>query len=244
MRGFRIAFASLLVVVLPLPAAALFHFSVIDEVMTSYDGDPNVQFVEIRMLAGSQNRVAHTVLARFDADGNYNGDLLVLTADVANQGADVRWLIGTPAFETVSGIQVDFEFAPQLLQASGMVCWGAPVGILPPTDPDSWDHGIPTNYIDCVAYGSYLGTNPLGGDPTPEDADGHSLVRVSDTDDNATDFTCGDPASPTNNAGDSASLAATIPCPEPAAPLLLATGALALSLSGRLRRRPTRAEGP
>ena len=30
----------------------IFHLAVIDEVMTSYDGDANVQFIEIRMLAG------------------------------------------------------------------------------------------------------------------------------------------------------------------------------------------------
>ncbi len=35
----------------PKGAPAAFHFSVIDEIMTSYGGDPNVQFVEIRMLA-------------------------------------------------------------------------------------------------------------------------------------------------------------------------------------------------
>ena len=45
---------------------------------------------------------------------------------------------------------------------------------------------------------------------TPLDANGHSLRRVSHTDDNETDFACGDPADPTNNAGESALLAATI----------------------------------
>ena len=35
----------------PRPAHAIFHVMVIDEVMTNYGGDPNVQFVEYKMLA-------------------------------------------------------------------------------------------------------------------------------------------------------------------------------------------------
>lgn len=221
------------------PANALFHFSVIDEVMTSYDGDPAVQFVEIRMLSAFQNRVDHTVLAKFDGSGNYEGDLLVVGADVVNFTSGTRWIMGTMDFVDASGLAVDFVFTPGLIQGSGMVCWGAPDDdILPPTNPNSWEHDDPANYIDCLAYGDYTGTtHPHGGTPTSLDADGHSLVRISETDDNATDFACADPAGPMNNAGTSESLAATIPCPEPAAPLLLAAGALALVLGGR---RPSR----
>ena len=47
--------AALLLALHVQPALALFHLAVIDEVMTSYDGDPEVQFVEIRMLLPGQN---------------------------------------------------------------------------------------------------------------------------------------------------------------------------------------------
>ncbi len=69
-------------------------------------------------------------------------------------------------------------------------------------------------------------------------------MRISDNMDNATDFTCGDPATPETsfNGGFSASLAATTPCPTiPVLPrggavllmgLLTALGALLL-LRGR-----------
>ncbi|MCZ6571239.1 MAG: hypothetical protein O7B23_13870, partial [Deltaproteobacteria bacterium] len=43
-------------------------------------------------------------------------------------------------------------------------------------------------------------------------ADGHSLFRVSETDDSATDFVCGDPATPESNALATVSLAATASC--------------------------------
>jgi hypothetical protein len=99
-----------------------------------------------------------------------------------------------------------------------MVCWGAP-GIVPPSDPGSWDHTVPANYVDCVAYGSYTGpTNGFIGTPTPLSAEGHSLQRISDTHDNATDFACGDPADPENNADATADLVATTACPAPPTP--------------------------
>lgn len=220
------------------PAAALFHLAVIDEVMTSYDGDFDVQFVEIRMLASGQTFVENSVLAKFDGSGNYEGDALVVPGVVTNGGNGVRWLMGTAAFEAVSGIQVDFEFSPGLIAGSGMICWGAP-GQLPPADPNSWDHTDPANYTDCVAYGGYSGpTNIFIGDPTPIEPDGHSLQRIDESHDNAMDFACGDPANPTNNAGETANLAATIPCPEPSQILLLLAGAGALwPLQARAKRR-------
>jgi hypothetical protein len=212
---------------------------VIDELMTSYEGDTDIQFVEIRMLSASQNLVANTVLGVFDASGNYAGDALVVPGNVPNSGSGTRWIMGTPAFQTLTGIQLNFEFAPGLIGESGMVCWGAPDDLLvPPADPDSWVHSNPENYIDCVAYGSYTGpTNGLIGDPTPLSPDGHSLQRIFETHDSLTDFACADPATPTNNAGETIDLAAAIPCPEPSQILLLAGGAAALAPAGRRRQR-------
>jgi hypothetical protein len=212
---------ALAVLAAPRPAAALFHFSHISEVMTSWDGDPNVQFVEITMEAGSQNFTTNSVLGAFNAAGVYQGDVLVVPGDLANDGNGVRWLMGTTEFETAAGVQADFEFEPGLITESGMICWGAP-GVAPPA-PGTWDHTVPSNYVDCVAYGTYTGaTHPGSGNPTPLSPDGHSLRRVSDEDDNAIDFACGDPADPTNNAPASGTLAATDPCP--VAPATLTKG--------------------
>jgi hypothetical protein len=203
----------------PLPAAALFHFAVIDEVMTSHDGNADIQFVEIRMLAAAQNQTANSVLAAFDADGTFIGDILVVPSNVANAGNGVRWLMGTTAFETAAGVQADFEFAPGLVPQSGMICWGGGPGAVVPEDPPDWDRENLDSYVDCVAYGAYTGpTHDLSGTPTPIAPDGHSLRRISETEDNATDFACGDPADPTNNAGGAGSLAATTACPAPPAP--------------------------
>lgn len=205
----------------PQPAAALFHIAHIDEVMTSYAGDPDAQFVEIRMDAISQNFVTDSVIAAFDGSGAYVGDVLVASSDVPNGGAGVRWIAGTAAFQAASGLTPDFTFAPGVLPTGGgMVCFGGGGGALP-LPPGSWNRNDFTNYIDCVAYGAYAGPpNLWTGTPTPLDADGHGLARVSSTFDNFTDFACADPATPENNAGVIAPLPATTACPVPMATLI------------------------
>jgi len=201
------------------PSQAAFHFAEIDEVMTSYGGNANVQFVEIKMLSAGQNFVTNSVLGAFDASGNFIGDVLIVPGDVTS-GANRSWLMGTTTgptnFQTESGLTPDFPMPAGLPTGGGMVCWGAPGFIVPP--PGSWDHTNPNNYIDCVAYGTYSGPGnfkigtTMGSFPAPDDADGHSLQRTQDTNSSANDWVCADPASPTNNTPASASLAATTLC--------------------------------
>ncbi len=187
----------------PKGAPAAFHFSVIDEIMTSYGGDPNVQFVEIRMLGIGQRLVGGTVLGAFDPSGSHLGTVLVVPGNVSRSGNGVRWLMGTTRLQAVSGPTPDFIMPAGLPTVGGMVCWGAPGA----------STSNPAFYVDCVAYGSYSGPSNIHiGNPNPLNAAGHSLVRVSDTNDSATDFACGDPATPESNAPATVSLAATASC--------------------------------
>jgi len=194
-------------------APALFHAAVIDEVMTSYGGDANVQFIEVRMLAGLQTFVSNSVLAAFDTNGNYIADILVIPNNVSNGGPGVRWLVGTSAFQTASGITPDFIMPAGVLPSGGgMVCYGGGGGLSPKNPPD-WDRTAFATYVDCLAYGNYAGpSNVRIGTPTQLTGDGHSLQRSGTTHDNAADFTCADPATPENNAGDTGSMAATTSC--------------------------------
>jgi hypothetical protein len=208
------------------PAAALFHAAAISEVLASYGGDASQQYVEVTQDFIFQNLVSNSVLAVFDQSGTLLDDW-VIPSDVPNDGAGVPWIMATSAFQTAHGFTADFTIPAAfagLPLGGGMVCWGAPVvGLLPPADPNSWDHADPTNYVDCVAYGSYAGPNNfpmarLGATPVqvivplvlPE---GHSLTRVAETADNAASFACGAPLTPANNTGGTATLAATTPCP-------------------------------
>jgi Dockerin type I domain len=202
-----------LLLLFPRASSAFFELSAINEIMTRYDGNPSVQFVDIRMLSSFQNSVSNTVLGAFDAQGNYVGDVLVVPANLSRSGIDFHWLMATSEFATVTGLTPDFIMPASLPIDSGMVCWGAPGNSFPPA-PDTWDHSDPANYVDCVAYGNYTGpTNTHIGVPTPLTPDGHSLVRVTETNDNATDFACSELAAPTTNTGVTVSLPATTPCP-------------------------------
>jgi len=93
-------FVSAIVLLTPRLSSGLFHVSVINQLMTSYACDSNVQFLEIRMLVPLQNFVTNGVVGAFDAGGAYIGDVLVVPHDVAKSGAGVTWLLGTSQFAT------------------------------------------------------------------------------------------------------------------------------------------------
>ena len=209
------------------PALAVHHIAEISEVMSGFNGDPNVQYVEIRRLAIYQNVVASTRLTAFNPDGTLAGVLLdPLGSNISLSSGD--WIMGTAAFQTASGISADFVFAPGILPAVGMVCWGAPNAVAPP-DPSTWDASDPNNYVDCVSYGggSFTGTNPMSPNPHAAGAgdDTLSLIRsVTSTakltnpwrnSDDATDFKLAAP-SPKNDAGLTGTLTKGGPTPTPA----------------------------
>jgi hypothetical protein len=202
-------------VAIPPPAHALFHLARIQELATRVGGDPEQQFVEIRMLGVLQNFVRNSVLATFDAQGNYIEDLLIVPDNVANHGAEVRWVMATAALQAAHGFSADFTIPARIPLGGGMICWGAP-GLIPP-DPASWERTDVTNFIDCLAYGTYDGpTNVLIGVPSPLLPEGHSLVRIDDTRNNAANFSCATTISPENNAGGALALPATEACSPPA----------------------------
>jgi hypothetical protein len=206
----RLAILAMLVVSsVPRVALSVFHVAVIDEVMTSYNGDATAQFVEIRMLSGGQNVVGGSVLTAFDDTGSYLGIVLTVSGNVPNSGAGVRWIMGSSELTNDTGFAPDKTFSGPLYlpTGGGMVCWGKPST---PSNPND------ANYVDCLAYGTYSGpTNSKIGTPTPLDADGHSLQRTTSgaSHNNSTDFTCADPATPTDNSGNSQNLVATTACP-------------------------------
>lgn len=196
---------------LPARSHALFHIAVIDEMLASIDGDPEQQFLEVRMLFAAQNLTRNAVIAAFDADGNYIADILVIPDNVPTGANGARWIAATSAFQSARGFTADFTMPARIPLGGGMVCFGAP-GIAAP-DPSTWDHTRPENYVDCLAYGTYDGPrNEKTGTPTTLVAEGHSLVRQSETEDNARDFTCAAVATPTNNAGATIDVDASTRC--------------------------------
>ena len=197
--------ASLLV---PARSHALFHISVIDEVLASLDGDADQQFVEVRMLLGAQNLVSNAVIAAFDASGDYIEDILVIPEDVPNGVNGARWIAATSAFQTAHAFTADFTMPAKIRSAAA---WSAGRAGRPATGrPGELGPRRPGQLRRLLAYGTYSGpSNHLIGKPTTLVAEGHSLVRQSETDDNAADFACANTATPTNNAGASVDVPAS-----------------------------------
>jgi len=199
----------LLALVGPGDARATFHFMSISELGAGFLGNPNVQFVELRLDAAGQNEVRNTRLTSFDKDGIATV-LLLTPTDVANGQSGRNVLYATAEFQTATGITPDFVIPVGVVGPAGMICWGAP-GTTPPMEPSSWDENKPENYVDCVAYGSYAhGTRPASGTPsalTPGDGT-RSLTREKNTSSagsNATDFALAT-ATACNNANQCATL--------------------------------------
>ena len=200
----------------PAPGEAIFHLAVIDEVMSGVGGDPDAQYVEVRMETSGQNIVHDTLLSVFDEDANPALTLLlILPDDVPNSGANLRWIMATEAFANLPQVQAA-GFTPDvivpfgILTPKGMVCWGAPDWA---PAPDDWPldddmtkeeegYNFPFLYTDCVSYGGYVGppvpTHPPATALPPGDGT-MSLQRIaSPPDEDALELRC---PTPENNAG-------------------------------------------
>ena len=198
------------------PSSAAFHVTVINEFMTSYNNDPSVQFIDMRMVAGFQIAVMNSVLVAFDAAGENPTDILVIPSNLThNTAADSHWLVATAGFQAVSGVAPDFVMpSGKLPSGGGMLCFGGGGGAFP-AGPSSWSRTAFNTYVDCVAYGNYTGpSNAKIGTPTQLTADGHSLLRTktSAPPNDATDFVCSDDITSQNNTGTMGTLAASLPC--------------------------------
>jgi hypothetical protein len=203
------ALAVALALSLGAPAQAVFHSAVIDEIMSGVPGDPNAQYVVIRMLASGQIAVQYTRLTAFNCDGSQATELLLLPNNLTGftQG---RYIISSDL--GLANILNDFVMTTTgIAPDCGMVCWGAPPPNVVPPNPPTWAIDNPNNYTDCVAYGGYTGTvktvsggnTHVSGTPSSLTAgDGTlALKRLVFDDDNATDFAFACP-SPANYAGD------------------------------------------
>ena len=202
----------------PTPGGAIFHLALIDEVMSGVGGDPDAQYVEVRMEAPGQNLVHDTLLSVFDEDANPALTLLlILPDDVPNSGINLRWIMATQAFADLPQVQAagftpDVIFPSGILTPKGMVCWGAPdfapePDLWPlddPKTPEEDGYNFPFLYTDCVSFGGYVGppvpTHPPATNLPPGDST-MALQRIASppaADADAFELRC---PTPQNNAG-------------------------------------------
>ncbi len=204
------------------PVAAAFHNTVIDEVVASVGGDTDQQFVEVRQLGPSQTLVTNAVIGAFDANGNYVNDVLVANHNVTNSSNGGRWIAATQKFQMTQGFTADFDISSGIIPVqSGMICYGSGTAMTTffPVAPGSWDHTNAANYIDCVAYGAFTGSNSPSGLPIPDSPADHAIARTGTTFRSDADFACMQNITPKNNAGGTQTIIGTscsnLPPPPP-----------------------------
>ena len=175
------------------PAAAINHLLVIDEVLASWQGDPEIQFIELRMLQAGQNQVQGAEIEILDRDGDPVGTFS-FSQSVSGATDGARILIATPKLLNLAGLTTDFALPVGVIpRQGGRICYRATTAAPGQTVP-----------VDCVAWGTFSGDNDSYGDPVPASPENRSLQRVQDVDppDNAEDWTTVLAPTPQNNAGD------------------------------------------
>src|SRR2546422_5726704 len=103
-RAAAVSLAVLLAVLVPAPGHAVYHIANIDEIMSGMGGDPNAQYVEIRMLFGGQGSVGHSRLTAFSCDGSSHTVLLEVPDNVSPANSGGRWTMGTTSWATATGV--------------------------------------------------------------------------------------------------------------------------------------------
>lgn len=135
------------------------HFVSISEVFPGTAGQPGADFVELRMYSsGQENFHPATDLVFYNSAGGTAATLDLL--DVDSGDSQRTLLAGTPAMESLFGVQADTEYSADLIaNAGGGVCLVSSV----------------FGTIDCVAWGA---ANVAGaGTSAPAIAPGASLAR-------------------------------------------------------------------
>jgi hypothetical protein len=151
----------------------------LDEMVSSWQGDDEIQYIELRMLAAGQNDIANVAAIVFDdATGSADGRrALFFTQNVANGVENAKILIASTKARDLSDVQPDFLLPTGFLHVkAGRVCYAI-------------NGGSGLVLVDCVAYGAYTGDNATFGPPTPLTPDNRALQRAEIKGRNRLDWT-------------------------------------------------------
>jgi hypothetical protein len=151
----------------------------VDEIVGSWQGDDEIQYVELRMNANNVNGVANAVAIVFDdataSDGGKRTAILVQNVPRGVIGAKI--LITSTKARDLSGVTPDFLLPTGFLRPkAGRVCV-AVKDVLAGFQP-----------IDCIAYGKFTADNSPYGAPTTITPDDRALQRAKFTGKNRPDW--------------------------------------------------------
>jgi hypothetical protein len=220
----------------PKESDAAFHLMRIYGVGGGAFGDPNIQYVQLRMVTGGQNFVANHDICFFDATGapyarfrfpsnvaNGTGtpSILIATAEF-----DAAWAAGSPDFifsgANTTQIAALADVSHPVRGPAGKVAFGTDTATMPAAMCQA---NFTPNLLDSVAYGTgYTGTVDLGTKfNTDLPTAGTSAIRLTGTlchpqfgscpRNNSTDYSLLDISVmanyPQNNAGQNGPLSST-----------------------------------
>jgi hypothetical protein len=171
----------------------------LDEVVGSWQGDDDVQYVELRMTANDQNAIANVAAVIFDdASASAAGQRVAIFPQNVTRGlADTKILIASTKARDLAGVTPDFLLPNGWLHPKdGRVCYAVSNG----------SGYVP---VDCVAYGDFTGNNGQFGPPTPLTPDNRALQRAATKGRNRTDWTSVLAPVLENNAGNTGNLPVT-----------------------------------
>src|SRR5262249_10185710 len=119
--GGSVFLAALLVVLHPGSALATFHLNEITKVMVGFNGNSQIQAVELKAVISGQNLVNGCVVRVYDASGTLIATLGTFPGNIANGAAGARILCATHAFAAAFKITPDLVINPGLLVGTGQV---------------------------------------------------------------------------------------------------------------------------
>ena len=130
---------------------------VLDEIVGSWQGDDEIQYVELRMLDDGLNGIGGvTALVFDDASASEAGRRTAFfTQNVARGLTNAKILVASTKARDLAGVVPDALLPVGFLHAkAGRVCFAV-------------DTMSGLMAIDCVAYGKFTGDNGRFGPPTP-----------------------------------------------------------------------------
>jgi hypothetical protein len=149
------------------PAAhATFHLNEINKVMTSFDGDVNLQAIELKMIANGENLVSGVSVVVYDGAGVQGATLGTFSANLPAGGVTgSKILLATMKWRQKFGVTPDLQISAGLLPTSGQIAIQTP-----------------TCVVSAIAYGdvqTFIGGGVSSAPPLPT-LGGVALVRVQD----------------------------------------------------------------
>jgi hypothetical protein len=173
---------------------------VLDEMVSSWQGDDEIQYIELRMLGANLTMLANTAALVFDdATGSADGRRTAFfTQNVTRGVVNAKILVASTKARDLASVQPDFLLPAGFFHVkAGRVCFAA-----------NGNSGLVL--VDCVAYGAYTGDNGTFGAPTPLTPDNRALQRMALKGRNRADWTSVLDPVLENNAGATGTLPATL----------------------------------